>query len=565
MSTHPATCLIPLTSGEPLWEWDIVSDALFLSLGARSLLALPEAPTMAHFLKHVPPHALPRLSRLREGVLSGLSGSSLQCEYPFRNLQIQEQMLILNRCENGRATRAIGHYEVLPSRSAARGEATAGERQDSLPDVGIWLYSAAGKSVWGDSACAALLGLPAPKACRIAHEDSLPNVHPEDKESLLQSYRLLIEQKSQGDARDDIIRVLRDDERYERMLVRGSVLERDHLGRATLLAGTLQRAESARPGVACVPHEGRLNHALEAVGDGLWDWDVQNNLMHYNPRYLAILGYSREEFPSTAGSWKEKIHPDDYERIVSSHLEIIASPRHGDSIECTYRMRRADGGWAWLFGRGCVTRREADGRARYMVGFITNITTVQSERDKLEEQVKHDELTSLSSRSYCNLEVERIEREGIRPVCVIYSDITGLKMINDNLGHAVGDAVLAEAAALLRESLRASDCVARMGGDEFVVLLPHCPPGEGLKKLKAIEACFGRRNRHSRRLPILASFGLAHTESLGVPLSDVLIQADMRMLRQKKAHRESAQKKLRSWIKAHTGECVSVDDRLAGN
>ena len=80
MSTHPAHCLIPLTSSEPLWEWDIVSAALFLSLGACSRLRLPEPPTrMADFLGYIPPHALPRLNELRAGVLSGTAGSCLEC------------------------------------------------------------------------------------------------------------------------------------------------------------------------------------------------------------------------------------------------------------------------------------------------------------------------------------------------------------------------------------------------------------------------------------------------------------------------------------------------------
>lgn len=94
MSTHPAHCLIPLTSSEPLWEWDIVSDALFLSLGACSRLRLPEPPTrMADFLGYIPPHALPRLNELREGVLSGTAGSCLECDYPFNNQWIQEHLL----------------------------------------------------------------------------------------------------------------------------------------------------------------------------------------------------------------------------------------------------------------------------------------------------------------------------------------------------------------------------------------------------------------------------------------------------------------------------------------
>ncbi len=564
MSTHPATCLIPLTSSEPLWEWDIVSDALFLSLGACSRLHLPEPPTrMADFLGYIPPHALPRLSELHEGVLSGVAGSSLECDYPFNNLWIQEQLLILARNENGRATRAMGRYTVTPA--PVKNPVAAGARQSGLPDVGVWIYSITSRSVWRDSICAALLGAPAPEGHSIGYDGRMSNIHPADKKALAQRYRLIIEQKSQGDTLDDIIKVRLCNGQYARMLLRGSVLERDDLGRATLMAGTLQHEESVRPLAARIPQDGRLYYALDTVGDGLWDWDLQNDLLYYSPRYLAMLGYTQEEFPPTADAWKEKIHPDDYEKVISSHLAVIASPRYGDAIECTYRMRRANGGWAWLFGRGCVTQRDTDGRARHLVGFITNITTVQNERDRLEELVKNDALTGLRSRAYCNLEAERIERNGIRPVCVISGDITGLKMINDNLGHAAGDEALAEAAALLRKPLRLTDCVARMGGDEFVVLLPGCAPGKGRELLGAIEACFAERNHQTERLPLLAAFGLAFSESPDVPLAKVMVQADTAMLRRKKAQRRAAQREIKTWIEARTGENISADDRLPGN
>lgn len=106
------------------------------------------------------------------------------------------------------------------------------------------------------------------------------------------------------------------------------------------------------------------------------------------------------------------------------------------------------------------------------MNIVTNITTAQTERDRLEELVKNDALTGLRSRAYCNLEAERIEKNNIRPVCVISCDITGLKMVNDNLGHAAGDELLAEAATLAAQASAAYGLRGAHGGDEFVVLLP---------------------------------------------------------------------------------------------
>ena len=104
-------------------------------------------------------------------------------------------------------------------------------------------------------------------------------------------------------------------------------------------------------------------HRLNASGDGLWDWDAVTNAVYYSPRYIEMLGYTPETFPATLKSWEEKIHPEDYAHVVPIQKDIIASPAHGDTFECTYRMRRADNTWAWILGRGNVTQRDASGRA----------------------------------------------------------------------------------------------------------------------------------------------------------------------------------------------------------
>ena len=564
MSTHPAHCLIPLTSSEPLWEWDIVSDALFLSLGACSRLRLPEPPTrMADFLGYIPPHALPRLNELREGVLSGTAGSCLECDYPFNNQWIQERPAGAGPQRKGRASKIMGRlrslrpWPVIPPWRPRPGKAACPKWASG--------YIPSRAETSGGTVPARPAGRDRFWTYSVSYDDRTTSIHPADRKSLLRRYRLFIEQKFLGESIDDIIRVRLNNGQYARMLVRGSVLERDHTGRATLLAGTLQREESLRPGTLRSSDDERLHYALDTVGDGLWDWDLRTNAVYYSPRCLAMLGYTPEQFPAHVNAWKDKIHPDDHDKIVDTQLAVIQSPRYGDSFECTYRMRRADGGWAWLFGRGCVTRRDENGRACHLVNIVTNITTAQTERDRLEELVKNDALTGLRSRAYCNLEAERIEKNNIRPVCVISCDITGLKMVNDNLGHAAGDELLAEAATLLRKPLRLTDCVARMGGDEFVVLLPGCAPDKGRELLRNIETCFAERNQHPGRMPLLAAFGLACSENPEMTLAKVMVQADTAMLRQKRAQRKTAHREIKNWIEARTGHNIRADDRLPVN
>lgn len=560
MSTHPAHCLIPLTSSEPLWEWDIVSDALFLSLGACSRLRLPEPPTrMADFLGYIPPHALPRLNELREGVLSGTAGSCLECDYPFNNQWIQEHLLVLARNEKGRASKIMGRFTITPA-LAGDPAVEAKARQSGLPEVGIWIYSVPSRNVWRDSTCAALLGETASGTYSVSYDDRTTSIHPADRKSLLRRYRLFIEQKFLGESIDDIIRVRLNNGQYARMLVRGSVLERDRTGRATLLAGTLQREESLRPGTLRSSDDERLHYALDTVGDGLWDWDLRTNAVYYSPRCLAMLGYTPEQFPAHVNAWKDKIHPDDHDKIVDTQLAVIQSPRYGDSFECTYRLMRADGTWAWILGRGYVTHRDAKGRATRLVGLHTDITTTQGDRAKLEDLVRNDALTGLRSRTFFNMEVERIEQNHIRPVSVIACDVNGLKLINDYLGHATGDTLLADTALLLRRSLRATDCIARMGGDEFTILLPSCPEETALKILFVLQRTFEEHNSAPDTMPLLLAFGCASVKSADMPLSRTLVEADREMLRQKHAQRGAAHEKIKEWIERNKNVTVCLED-----
>lgn len=306
--------------------------------------------------------------------------------------------------------------------------------------------------------------------------------------------------------------------------------------------------------------KGMLLFAVNSTGDGLWDWDATNNHVYFSPRYLSMLGYTAEEFPGHLDIWAEKIHPDDRHKIIAPQREIAESPRYGDTFECTYRLLRKDNTYAWILGRGYVTHRDAEGRATRIVGMHADVTQVQGERDKLEELVKNDTLTGLRSRNFCDLEVDRIDKNKIRPVCVLSVDITGLKLINDEMGHAMGDKLLTEAAILLREPLRATDCVARMGGDEFIILLPGCSEERGQELAQKIQECFAEHNRRTTEFPIFAAIGTAFAADASVTVTALLRQADINMLKKKKTHRVTALRAIKRWIEERLGTTVTLRD-----
>lgn len=304
----------------------------------------------------------------------------------------------------------------------------------------------------------------------------------------------------------------------------------------------------------------RLLLALNASGDGLWDWDVNADTVYYSPRYIEMLGYSAEDFPPTLRAWEEKIHPEDFAHVVPLQKSILATPDHGDTFECTYRLRRADGAWAWILGRGNVAQRDADGRATRVVGLHTDISVSQSDRAYLENMVRNDPLTGLRSRIFFTMTIEELEQNAVRPVGVIVADVNGLKMINDYLGHEEGNTVLCQAALLLRGGLDSSACVARMSGDEYAVLLPGCGKQAVAEVMQKLEQRFERHNNCEKRPPVLLAMGCACAESEQSTITSSIIEADRAMLRQKLTTRAETRRQVKSWIENHTFAKVSLND-----
>ena len=558
-SPRPIGCQIQLGSPDPLWEWHIPTDALFLSEGARRKLRLEKdvPPTMAAFAAHIPPDCLPSLHELLEGVLSGASGPMLELVYPFDDLLVRAGLLIVERNNEGRAVRGVGQYSVSET-LAYRPSVTTGA---VTPDTGYWQCSLTERTIRMDSRCCALLGYADPRPMVISPEQWRQRLHPEEGIASNCRYQLTLELPQWGDSIEDVLRIRLENGEYARFALHGTVLERDADGHAKELAGSLQRIDAtSAPARDSSQDAGRLLLAINAAGDGLWDWDAATDEVYYSPRYLSMLGYTAEQFAGDLETWKKKIHPDDIHKIVPPQAALVESPRYGDSFECTYRLMRADGTWAWILGRGYVTHRDANGRATRLVGLHTDITTTQGDRAKLEDLVRNDALTGLRSRTFFNMEVERIEQNHIRPVSVIACDVNGLKLINDYLGHATGDTLLADTALLLRRSLRATDCIARMGGDEFTILLPSCPEETALKILFELQRTFEEHNSAPDTMPLLLAFGCASVKSADMPLSRTLVEADREMLRQKHAQRGAAHEKIKEWIERNKNVTVCLED-----
>jgi diguanylate cyclase (GGDEF)-like protein len=161
-----------------------------------------------------------------------------------------------------------------------------------------------------------------------------------------------------------------------------------------------------------------------------------------------------------------------------------------------------------------------------------DITQARTTYDHLRYASTHDALTGLYNWSYFNDSLEQIQKKGLFPAAVVMMDMDNLKTINDTLGHAAGDEYLHDIGSLLKETFRSCDVVARVGGDEFAVLLPwvsEMDAGEIVRRVRE-RFCTGL-TRSGMSLDVL-SFGVCAAEN-AAELIEARRQADRRMYQDK--------------------------------
>jgi diguanylate cyclase (GGDEF)-like protein/PAS domain S-box-containing protein len=217
--------------------------------------------------------------------------------------------------------------------------------------------------------------------------------------------------------------------------------------------------------------EERYALALEGAAEGLWDWDIAAGRLRPSPRLRELLGYGEDEAGEDPREWLARIHPEDVQNV----REALAALRTGQRayVETVHRMRHRDGSWRWAHVRGVAVRGD-DGQAVRVAGSLSDVTDRKVAEELLLHNALHDALTGLPNRTLLldrvGLALRRGSRLG-RTCAVLCVGLDGFKVVNDSLGHAVGDLLLDGVARRLESALRSADTVARLGADVFAVLL----------------------------------------------------------------------------------------------
>lgn len=248
-------------------------------------------------------------------------------------------------------------------------------------------------------------------------------------------------------------------------------------------------------------------------------------ILFANQMYLQMYGF--KEISEIAGT-------NELDRVASQYRELAADRmrrrNEGEDLSDIVEVLalRKDGSTFTVQIQNfqiCLP----DGPA--VVGFYTDIT----ERKQTEERLKylsfHDILTGLYNRSYFEEELIRLDTSRQLPLSIIMGDMDGLKLVNDTLGHQVGDKLLTDAAGILKRVCREDEIICRWGGDEFAVLLPKTDKSTALKICSRIKLACEEIERES--VPLSLSLGAATKEHAGQAVEAVLREAEDIMYRDK--------------------------------
>ncbi len=286
---------------------------------------------------------------------------------------------------------------------------------------------------------------------------------------------------------------------------------------AEIIAGAIVKAETEE---ALKESEERYREILSTIEEGYYEADLVGRITYCNEAACRLFGgYSINEL---VGMSYKRLYKNPrtafeaYNRVFTTGI-----PERGLILE----MVRRDGsnGFAEI---SISLIKDKSGNVTGFKGIGRDITKRVEYEQNLEFMSLHDRLTGIYNRTYFETELDRLDGSREYPITIISADLDGLKLVNDTLGHEAGDRLLEKCASILKKSLRRSDILARVGGDEFSAILPHTDKEKGAKILRRIRKNTRAYNKSDEVLPMGISLGVATAEKSDASLKELFKRAD---------------------------------------
>jgi len=305
---------------------------------------------------------------------------------------------------------------------------------------------------------------------------------------------------------------------------------------------TTAALEAARSRFQRAFHSAPTGMALVSLND--------NRIIDANQALADMLDHSRRFL--LGRSMRELTHPDDLRAAAPERARIELGIDDGYRLE--QRFLRRDGKWIWAKTEVAVTQADESGESgdRIAITHIEDVTEQRRAVQQLSHQATHDSLTELPNRASLVARLDEVLGDaGLEEIAVLFIDLDNFKVVNDSLGHRVGDELLRHVAKRFRSVMREGDQLARFGGDEFVVFVDgtsRMSDETGQINVGPIDpAAVAARLRRSvedvvviegNELVVTASIGFATNTRPGMTADELLRDADMAMYEAKRGGRD---------------------------
>ena len=277
---------------------------------------------------------------------------------------------------------------------------------------------------------------------------------------------------------------------------------------------------------------------LVAMGshDGLWDWDLRTDRVHFSANWKKMLGFEETGIGDKLGEWLGRVHPADRERVWKDLSDHLAGKTPHFSNE--HRLLGKDDRYRWVLARGQAFL-DQKGKATRIAGSFTDITYHKNMEQQLALRAFYDPLTGLPNRPHfvesLKRAMARLDRGPAPPFALFFLDLDRFKAVNDQMGHQAGDQLLIEFSQRLKSCVRPSDLVARIGGDEFTVLLENLDNRREALEVadRILTASQIPFHIEGKQVTAGASIGIAYSDCGKVGVDGLMQAADAAMYRAK--------------------------------
>ncbi|MCH7697012.1 MAG: diguanylate cyclase, partial [Proteobacteria bacterium] len=349
-------------------------------------------------------------------------------------------------------------------------------------------------------------------------------IHPDDRVRIQEAWVRMVEQ---GDRYEEEYRVLRPDGSLRWVRSRAYPLF-DESGQVYRIAGIVQDITAHKQAEEELHQsEQRYRLLVETLNDGLSVMDENGMITFTNEKLCEMLGYPRDEL---LGRPALELLDDDNKEIFRVQRE---QRKQGNNAPYEITWTRKDG------GKICTIispspQFDSKGRFKESIAVVTDITKRKQAEEKNWHMANHDELTGLPT---LRLGKDRLSgdialaRRNKSSTALLFLDLDGLKGVNDSLGHKAGDLVLIEVGERLTRSVRETDTVARVGGDEFIIILTQIKKKEFIIMIveKIIKTLNNPIMIDGQNVNISASIGIAIYPDHGETVDVLIKQADEAM------------------------------------